>query len=446
MIHTPSTLRKRVLGLAFFLVVTLFVWGSIAMYNKDFRKTVDVDLITDSVGNALPQNADVKVRGVVVGDVRSAEPDGAQVRAVMALDPNEVDKIPSNVTARLLPKTLFGERYVDLVVPEEQSPQPLQAGDTVYQDASGNAVEVSQLLDDLLPLLQAVPPQDLANTLGALSQALDGRGDDLGLTFERLNTIFGQINTELPNLQQALRGFATFTETYTDAAPLLIDALDNLRTTNATIVTRRPQIDALLASVTATAPTTADFLAANRDNIVSIAANSQEALDLLATYSPSYVCVLANFAQLKPRIDRLMGLGTPYNGPHVTIEITNPRGRYLPNQDEPRWFDTRGPWCEPEPPLGVDPGQYAGPGGSINDGSYQPPTRNPGPDLPTLPVPDFTYTPAASQQPTSVGSPMELGTLGAIYGGATGLAPQDVPQWTVALGAPTMRGQEVSLQ
>ena len=41
---------------------------------------------------------------------------------------------------------------------------------------------------------------------------------------------------------------------------------------------------------------------------------------------------------------------------------------------------------------------------------------------------------------------MELGTLGAIYGGATGLAPQDVPQWTVALGAPAMRGQEVMLR
>ena len=248
----------------------------------------------------------------------------------------------------------------------------------------------------------------------------------------------------MPDLQRALRGFATFTQTYTDAAPLLIDALNNLRTTNATIVQRRPQIDALFASVTATAPTTADFLAANRDNIVSIAANSQQALDLLATYSPSYVCVFANFAQLKPRIDRLMGVGTPYRGPHVTIEITNPRGRYLPNQDEPRWFDTRGPWCIPEPPLGVDPGQYLG--GSFNDGSYQPPSRNPGPAVPTLPVPDFSYTPAAYQQPTSVGSPMELGTLGAIYGGATGLAPQDLPQWTVALGAPAMRGQEVSVR
>ncbi|MBD0323747.1 MAG: MCE family protein, partial [Aldersonia sp.] len=405
MMQTGSTWSRRVLGIAFFLVVALFIWLTIAMYNKTFQKVIKVDLITDSVGNALPQKADVKMRGVLVGDVRSADPDGPKVRAVMALYPDQVAQIPSNVTARLMPKTLFGERFVDLIPPESPSPESISTGDTVMQDASGNAVEVSRLLDSVLPLLQAVPPQDLSNTLGALAQALAGRGEQLGVTLDRLETIFGGLNTELPNLQQALRSFATFTETYSDAAPQLIDALDNLRTTNATIVQQRPQIDTLLASLTATAPTVRDFLAANRTNIVSIAADSKEALSLLATYSPSYPCTLQNFSKLKPRIDELMGTGTPHTGPHVTIEFTNPRGRYLPNQDEPRSTDTRGPWCMPEPPLGVDPGQY--PGGSVGDGSYQPPTRNPGPVPTRYPVPQFSVIPAANQPPTVVGSPLE---------------------------------------
>lgn len=439
MIQTPSTLRKRVLGLAFFLIVALFLWFTIAVYNKTFQDVVKVDLVTDSVGNALPQHADVKMRGVLVGEVRSAEPDGPKVKAEMALNPEQAQEIPSNVTARLLPKTLFGERYVDLVVPEDPSGTPIAAGDTVQQDASGNAVEVGRLLDSVLPLLQAIPPQDLSTTLGALAQALEGRGEQLGVTIDRLDEIFRGINTEMPNLQAALQGFATFTETYADAAPQLVSALNNLRTTNATIVSQRPQIDTLLASLTATAPTVTDFLTANRDNIISIAANSNEALSLLATYSPSFGCTLANFAQLKPRIDELMGQGTAHTGPHVTIEITNPRGRYLPNQDEPRWFDTRGPWCEPEPPLGVDPGQY--PGGSINDGSYQPPTRNPGAEPTQYPVPQFSAMPA-----TVVGSPMERESLSAVYGGATGLAPQDIPAWTTAIGAPALRGQEVSVR
>jgi phospholipid/cholesterol/gamma-HCH transport system substrate-binding protein len=439
MIESSSTLTRRIFGISFFLVVALFVWFTIAMYNKSFKEVVKVELVTDSVGNALPQYADVKMRGVLVGEVRSAEPDGAQVKSVLALEPGEVEQIPSNVTARLLPKTLFGERYVDLVVPEDPSGEPIAAGDTITQDASGNAVEVSRLLDSVLPLLQAVPPQDLSTTLGALAQALDGRGEQLGITIDRLETIFREVNTEMPNLQSALRDFATFTETYADAAPQLVSALNNLRTTNATIVERRPQIDTLLASLTATAPTVTDFLVANRDNIVSIAADSKETLSLLATYSPSFPCTFANFAQLKPRIDELMGQGTPHTGPHVSIELVNPRGRYLPNQDEPRHLDTRGPWCTPEPPLGVDPGQY--PGGSINDGSYQPPTRNPGPEPTRYPVPQFKAMPA-----TVVGSPLERASLGAVYGAATGLAPQDIPAWTTAIGAPALRGKEVSVR
>ena len=85
---------------------------------------------------------------------------------------------------------------------------------------------------------------------------------------------------------------------------------------------------------------------------------------------------MKNFATMKPRIDELFGKGTDRPGSRVTIELVNPRGRYLPNQDEPRWFDTRGPWCVPEYPLGVDVGQYIS--GPPNDGSYSVPSRNPG--------------------------------------------------------------------
>lgn len=445
MIHSPSTFRKRILGVLFFVVLVLFVWGSIAMYNKDFTPIVKVDLVTDSIGNSLPDNADVMVRGVIVGEVRSTTPENGKVTAVMALNPDKIDKIPANVTGRLLPKTLFGERYVSLVIPPDASHEHLQAGMTVEQDKSGNSVELSKLLDNLLPLLQAIPPQNLSETLGSLSQALQGRGEALGVTIDRLDTIFGQVNTVLPELKSALRGLATFSETYADAAPQLVSALDNLRTTNATIVEERPQIDYLISTLTATGGTTTDFLAANRDNIVSIAADSRQALELLATYSPSYGCVLKNFAGLRPRIDELMGTGTNHTGPHVTIELVNTRGRYLPNQDEPRMMDTRGPWCMPEPPLGTDPGQY--PGGSINDGSYQPPTRNTGLPVTQYPVPQFSVLPAAAQaQPTVIGSPLERDTLSAIYGEATGTAPQDIPGWVTKIGAPAMRGNEVNVK
>jgi phospholipid/cholesterol/gamma-HCH transport system substrate-binding protein len=464
-------LRIRVLGIAFFLVVALFVWLCIAIYNKDFTSKVKVEMITDTVGNALPQQADVKVRGLTVGYVDSTSTHGQRVTSQLYLQPDAADKIPANVTARLLPKTLFGERYVELELPASPSDHPLSDGDVIYQDPKGNALELTQLFDTVLPVLQAIPPQRLAETLGSLAEALTGRGADLGVTVDRLQQIVGRLDDQMPDIQEDLRDFATFSHTYADALPDLVDALNDFRTTNATVIQRRHDVDQLVASLTPTAGRLTDFLDANHDNIIDVAADSRQTLNLLAEYSPTYPCVFRNFAIARPKIDAIMGQGTDEPGSRVSLKFVNPRGRYLPNQDEPRWFDTRGPQCEPVPPNGVNPGQYVG--GSIDDGSYQPPSRFPGNQNVNLPEPNLApynpdtevqepgldaspdastpqtghAAPAAfrTQPPTVAGSPIEQRQLAAIYSSASGVPAQQIPSWVTLIGAPAMRGSQVSV-
>ena len=449
MIDSPSRLKRLLLGLAFFLVLILFLGWSVTSYNKTFKKVVSIDLVTDSVGNALPTNADVKVRGLIVGEVRSASSVDGVVTAKLAIDPDKADLIPSNATARLLPKTLFGERYVALQIPENDTASPITDGTVLRQDTSGSAIEVGQLLDNLLPLLEAIPPQDLASTLGALAQGLSGRGQELGLTIDRLDTIFKGLNTELPNIQEDLRGLADFSQTYADAGPQLIDALDNLSVTGNTLVEQRPAVDTLISSLTATSASTADFLQANADNLIRISADSREALELLAQYSPSFGCTFANFVPVVQNAQDVIGVGDEYRGINVDMPLINPRGRYLPNQDEPRLFDDRGPTCHA--PADTAAGEFFPqyPGGSINDGSYQVPSRNPGPqDVPELPAPQYSPLPGIVEQtPVSyAGSDFERDTLAVIYGGATGTAPEDVPSWVTSAGAPALRGVEVTIK
>ncbi|MBP1162604.1 phospholipid/cholesterol/gamma-HCH transport system substrate-binding protein [Rhodococcus sp. PvR044] len=449
-----SVLRRRILGLAFFLVLALFLVFTIGMYNKSFKEVVKVNLVTDSVGNSLPSHADVKVRGLIVGEVRSASTEDGKVTSVLAIDPDKAELIPSNATARLLPKTLFGERYVSLIVPTGDTAAPISQGDTLLQDKSGNAIEVGELLDGLLPLLQAVPPQDLANTLGALSQALAGRGNDIGLSIERLETIFAGVNTELPNLQEGLRGLADFSQTYSEAAPDLINAFDNLRTTGATVVQQQNQIRALMSSVTATAGSTADFLEVNKDSLISIAADSREALEVLAAASPTFGCTFSQFVPIVESASAILGLNPDgslkdHPGARAATVFVNPKGRYLPNQDEPRLFDNRGAKCYQPAAPGYKFGQY--PGGSYNDGSYQVPSRNPGPSfVPSPAAPQYSVVPSpATGQNTPAaytGSTLEQDTLAVIYGKGTGTLPEAVPGWTTLLGAPALRGTEVSVR
>ncbi|MGB2721108.1 MAG: MCE family protein, partial [Rhodococcus sp. (in: high G+C Gram-positive bacteria)] len=332
------------LGAAFFVALALFIGWSVTRYDGTFDDAVHVDLILDSAGNALPQRADVKFRGVVVGHVDSTTARDGVVVAHLAITPSYATAITSDATARLLPKTLFGERYVALLDPAGPA-DPIVDGSVLEQDVSGNAIEVGVLLDGLLPLLEAVPPQDLANTLGALAQGLSGRGEQLGSTIDRLENIFAQVNAEMPSLQEDIRGVADLADTYSDALPSVVDALDNLRVTGNTVVERRPAIDTLIASLTSSSSTTADFLAANSENIISLAADSRELLETLEEYIPTVDCFLDQIVAVTPQIPEVLDTENEFPGIQGTAEFVNPKGRYLPNQDEPRFLDDRGPQC-----------------------------------------------------------------------------------------------------
>ncbi|KZE99133.1 MULTISPECIES: MCE family protein [unclassified Rhodococcus (in: high G+C Gram-positive bacteria)] len=443
MTGSPSPVQNRLLGIGLVVLIVMFVGWSVTSYNKTFKDVVTVSLETDSVGNALPRNADVKVRGMIVGEVRSATTSGGVVTSELAIEPDMAEMIPSNATARLLPKTLFGERYVALELPDGRPGSPITEGTVLKQDRSGNAIEVGQVLDGLLPLLQAVPPEDLSNTLGALAQGLSGRGEELGLTIDRLENIFAGLNTELPAIQEDLRGLADFSQTYADAAPALINALDNLRTTGNTVVEKRPALETLYSSVTSASGTTADFLDANSADIIGLAANSREALEVFAEFSPAVGCTVAQFAEGARRGRIVTGVGDEYPGINVSMPFVNPKGRYLPNQDEPRLFEQNRPPSCPSP-LDRSAGEYFPqyPGGSPNDGSYQVPSRNPGQqDLPSLPAPQLSPVPASYAN-----SVTEQQTLAVVYGGATGIEPDAVPSWTTTVGAPALRGTQVTFR
>lgn len=474
-----SKTAKRLLAVLFLVIVVAFVGTTIAIYNRAFTASDSVTMLTDDMAFALPKNADVKARGVLVGRVSGVEPEGDMVRVNLEFDPAFTGQLPANVSGRMLPKTLFGERYVSIGFPEQ--PQgTLQPGMTIEQDTRGNAIELGRVLDGLLPLLKAVPPEKLAGTLGALNQALAGRGDELGASVVEIGRVFEGITEEMPALEAGLQDLATFSQTYSEALPDLIHALDALRTTGDTVIQRRTDIADGLQRISSSSEVVTGFLASNRSDLIALAADSRESLDKLARYSPALPCTVDNFMTALDRSDAILGVGDPNPGIRVTIEVVNPRGRYVPNQDEPRFFETRGPRCytPAEPPYNFG----IAPGGAIADGSFQPPTRNPGPSfVPTLPNPldqdgpvpamktrgsvpaapgravpeqpnmPFPSTVTAGQDGDVMalhyaGSPLENSTVRTVYGVATSRDATDIPEWVGAIGAPALRGAEVSFR
>ena len=387
-----SPTRRRLSGLVLLLVMILIVTGCLLNFNKVFKPVDMVTLQTATVGNQLSKQGDVKVHGVIVGEIKSVESDGQKATIQMAIDPDAIASIPSNVTAMFIPKTLFGERYISLDFPPNPSSTPLADGDVISEDRSQNATETEQVLNNLLPVLSAVQPQKLSDTLGAISQALSGRGQQLGGTLVQLNQYLTGINPSLPDLLAVINRLSPTADIYNAASPDLIGALDNLVTTSQTLVQQRAAFESTFRTVTSASNTTTDFLLANRDNIINLAATSLPVLDLLARYSPEFPCLFQQLTDLTPKINQVLH---PDTGIQIAAQIVQNRGPYRPS-DSPAYADKRGPRCYI---INGRAPQYP-PEGPFADGSFAPPPAA-GPLQGTLPG----GAPAALASPATAGAP-----------------------------------------
>ncbi|MCF7553092.1 MCE family protein [Pseudonocardia sp. WMMC193] len=459
---------KALRGLVFVLVIALLLGLAVAQYAGAFRGGVPVTLHVDRVGTQLNEKADVKIRGLIVGRVEQISTTGSGADVELMIDEDKADLIPANVTARLLPKTLFGEKFVSLVPPSDPGAVKLASYDTIQQDRSVAGIEVERVLDDLLPLLQAVKPQDLATTLGALSQGLQGRGDQLGRTLEQLNTLTGGLRPAIPDLQEDISQLADFSENLSNAAPDLLDALDALTTTSRTITDEAANLRALYASVGGASDDLRAFLDANKENLIRLAASGRPTLETLRRYSPELPCFFSQVTGLIPYLDQVFGKGTNEPGVHITLEIGPTMGKYIPNQDEPEYRDDRGPRCYPM----IDPGPQYPPDGPFRDGAVPPapPVGQPvGPpaqfgveDYGTFDgtyswdlVRGFAWRPGTqvgaggTVKPISydmgiTNSPGEQQQIAELVGARQGVAPGEVPEWGSVLVGPLYRGAEVT--
>ena len=142
--------------------------------------------------------ADIKTRGVLVGEVLAFDTDAEGAVVTLGIFPDKLETIPANVTGSIVPKTLFGEKYVSLEIPESGPTGTLEAGATIPRTEV--SIEVEEVLSDLYPLLRAVSPADINYTLNALATALEGRGEAIGENLETFDAYLQRVNPQIPDL------------------------------------------------------------------------------------------------------------------------------------------------------------------------------------------------------------------------------------------------------
>lgn len=406
--------RRRLIGVVFLAFLALLGGLAVASFNKDFTSATTVTLYTDSTGNQMNINADVTVRGVVVGAVRSITANGRGARLELAIDPDAAAALPANVTAQMLPSTLFGQRHVALIAsPGPPAARTLAQTRTVSQDRSANAIELEKVLNDLFPMLTAVQPQKLAVTLSAVAGALSGRGTQLGRTLDQINGYLKQFDPQLPALDRDIAELVQVTRTYSQAAPDLVQALRDFSVTSQTVASESASLNSLYSVVTSASQNLTTFLRTNRSDIISLSANGLPSLRILARYSSEFPCVFSGLTSFIPKMDKALGKGTSQPGLHATVTIVPGEGPYLPGKSTPRYGDDLGPHCYPVPFRGT----------SLNDGDVRLTASGLGP----------ANTPQENQLVTELAAPR------------LNVPPGALPDWSSVLLGPLYRGTTVGV-
>jgi phospholipid/cholesterol/gamma-HCH transport system substrate-binding protein len=429
-----SYVRFKALGLIFLALLLAGVWLTYGIFTQKFTSFDTVTLDASTIGLQMPDRADVKIRGVIVGEVLgfTATDQGAQVK--LGIFPGQLHSIPANVTGAIVPKTLFGEKYVSLVVPNDQpAPTSLKPGATITRTQV--PVEVQKVLADLYPLLRTVQPADINMTLNAISTALEGRGGALGRDLVTVDHYLKRLNPQIPQIVDDLRLTTQVSNTYADVVPDISQILRNTIKTTGTLEQRHAQLQTLFTDVTGFSDTAHDFLRQNGDNIIRLGQVSRPQAALLARYAPEYPCLLGalvNGAKLEAQAFRGFTL-------HIVLESLPNQPRGYTAADRPVYADNRGPNClhMPNPPWSQS-----------NPVRHQP-NFNDGVNTPTGKGTDRVAPPYAGHYTAGTGyagSAAEAGVLKSLLGPALGETAADVPDLGVLLVGPMARGAKVSLR
>ncbi|MBW3562550.1 MAG: MCE family protein [Actinobacteria bacterium] len=158
-----SMLTRRILGTVsvILLIAGAFLLTYVVGSPPAGSFTVRVDLGAQA-GKGLRAGSDVKVRGVLVGTVRSIELDeDARPYARVLIRP--VHRLPADVSVVVSNKTFLGEKQLELVPQSESlgAGEPLGPGAVLAVGREG-PTEVQEFIAALEPVLDAIDPVELA--------------------------------------------------------------------------------------------------------------------------------------------------------------------------------------------------------------------------------------------------------------------------------------------
>jgi phospholipid/cholesterol/gamma-HCH transport system substrate-binding protein len=288
--HDESGLHPGWYTLILVVVFAVLMWLTYALFAGTLRRPIPVTLTSDRAGLVMETNAKVKLRGVQVGRVAAIAGGREPVVLKLEIDKNQIKYIPANVEAQIRATTVFGAKFVDLVYPDDPSPQRLAAGQVLK--SRNVSTEVNTVFQNVVSVLNQIDTAKLNSTLSALAEGVRGQGERIGQATTDANQVLLELNPRSETIREDWRALKGFNDAYSGAAQDILAVLNAASTTSATITSHAKQLDALLLATIGLSNSGISLLAPNQANLIKAINVLEPTTNLLYKYNPEYTCLL----------------------------------------------------------------------------------------------------------------------------------------------------------
>ena len=403
-INSPRNPPYKLAGAGFLviaLIISVLVYGQ---FRGNFTEKTALTMVAARAGLVMDPGSKVTYNGVQIGRVATISEinrDGKPAaKFILDVDPKYITLIPANVDANIKATTVFGGKYVSLTTPKNPAAQRITPQNVI--DARSVTTEFNTLFQTFIEIAQHVDPVKLNLTLSAAAESLSGLGDKFGQAIVNSNAVLDDVNPQMPQARHDIAQLAALGDTYADAAPDLLDFLNNSVTTARTLNKEQKSLDAALLAAVGFGNTGADIFQRGGPYLARGAADLVPTAQLLDTYSPELFCTMRNYHDVKGRAEKFLGGSNGYSL-RTETEVLSGAGLLLNPVSAAAMFATIGLLALPTGGLaglggaaglvGGAPNPYiypdnlprvnahGGPGGA--PGCWQPITRNlwPAPEL-----------------------------------------------------------------
>ncbi|MFC9789635.1 MCE family protein [Rhodococcus sp. NPDC127528] len=260
----------------------------------NLHRNPEVIVAIPASAGLITGEAPVRYSGVNIGRIAGIDSGTTSSVVRLQIDSDSIEQVPSDVLVRVVPRTFFGDIYIQLVDgPNARSSAPLADGDTIGVDTGPDAVALYGVYTKMVDLLDHMQPQKMQTALTALGKALDGRGETIGRIVDRLGSASQALTPSAQRLLDTTPEFRSVMAALDAATPDVLATLTAATSVSQSMVEHGGQLTAMFGAAASFATVTAAFVGEQRDRIITVTDSTGKILATTAANTSGLVDTLA---------------------------------------------------------------------------------------------------------------------------------------------------------